>query len=70
MTMSDLRISRFNDLPDSAWISAKELVILSGRSRTTLWRDVRSGSLEKPLKVGRISTRWTVAQVKAYLTGK
>jgi len=67
--MSDLRINHFNDLPDSAWISVRELIVLSGRSRTSLWRDVQSGLLEKPMKVGRTSTRWTAVQIRRYLTG-
>ena len=39
--MTNLRIANFNNLPDAALISAKELMALSGRSRTSLWRDVQ-----------------------------
>ena len=42
--MTNLRISNFDNLPDSALLSVKELIALSGRSRTSLWRvsDVRA----------------------------
>ena len=67
--MTNLRISNFDNLPDSALLSVKELIALSGRSRTSLWRDVQRGFLGTPIKVGKASTRWNVAQVRAYLTG-
>ena len=70
MHMTNLRISNFDSLPDSALLSVKELIALSGRSRTSLWRDVQRGFLGTPIKVGKASTRWNVAQVRAYLTGK
>ena len=68
--MTNLRISNFDNLPDSALLSVKELIALSGRSRTSLWRDVQRGFLGTPIKVGKASTRWNVAQVRVYLTGK
>ena len=68
--MTNLRISNFDNLPGSALLSVKELIALSGRSRTSLWRDVQRGFLGTPIKVGKASTRWNVAQVRAYLTGK
>ena len=68
--MTVCRISNFDNLPDAALISIKELMALSGRSRTSLWRDVQRGFLGTPIKVGKASTRWNVAQVRAYLTGK
>ena len=37
--MTNLRIANFNNLPDTALISAKELMTLSGRSRTSLYAD-------------------------------
>ena len=70
MHMNNLRISNFDSLPDSALLSVKELIALSGRSRTSLWRDVQRGFLGTPIKVGKASTRWNFAQVRAYLTGK
>ena len=67
--MTAERLTNFDHLPNSALISSKELVALTGRSRTSLWRDVVHGFLPKPIKIGNASSRWTVEQVKEYLTG-
>ena len=68
--MTNLRISNFDQIPNPALLSVEELIALSGRSGTSLWRDVQRGFLGTPIKVGKASTRWNVAQVRAYLTGK
>ena len=65
--MTNLRIANFNNLPDAALISAKELMALSGRSRTSLWRDVHRGSLPKPKKIGPRSVRWQALDVRHFL---
>ena len=39
------RLSNFDHLPDQALLSAREVSQISGRSRTSLWRDVMRGSL-------------------------
>ena len=67
--MTNLRISNFNNLPDTALISATELMALSGRSRTSLWRDVSRGSLSKPKKIGPRSVRWQALDVRQFLNG-
>lgn len=67
--MTNLRIANFNNLPDAALISAKELMALSGRSRTSLWRDVSRGSLSKPKKIGPRSVRWQALDVRQFLNG-
>ena len=67
--MTNLRIANFNNLPDAALISATELMALSGRSRTSLWRDVSRGSLSKPKKIGPRSVRWQALDVRQFLNG-
>ena len=64
------RIHRFDELPKSALISAKDLVALSGRSRTSIGRDVEEGRLAKPKKIGPNSVRWCVEQARQYLIGE
>ena len=66
---SALRIKHFSQLPDKALLSAKEVVFLSGRSRTSLWRDVQRGLLAKPVKLGPNAVRWTVSDIKSFLEG-
>ena len=63
------RIDHFNELPDEALLSAKEVTQISGRSRTSLWRDVARGSLADPVKIGSHTVKWRVRDVKDFLNG-
>jgi predicted DNA-binding transcriptional regulator AlpA len=67
--MNDLRISKFDDLPDSALISAKEIMTLTGRSRTSLWRDVLHGNLADPVLLGNRTVKWRASDVRQFLKG-
>ena len=63
------RLRQFNELPCEALLSAKDVVFLSGRSRTSLWRDVQRGRLSKPVRIGPGTVRWRVADIRDFLTG-
>ena len=63
------RLDHFNKLPDEALLSAKEVTQISGRSRTSLWRDVARGSLADPVKIGSHTVKWRVRDVKDFLNG-
>lgn len=63
------RLNAFSELPDEAVLSVKEIIMLSGRSRTSLWRDVREGRLVEPIKLGPNSVKWQVKHVRAFLCG-
>ena len=63
------RLGDFARLPSNALISAKELTLLAGRSRTSLWRDVLRGSLAEPVKIGNHTVKWRVADVRQFLNG-
>ena len=63
------RILNFSTLPDEALLTAREIIQLTGRSRTSLWRDVNSKRLPKPIKLAPNSIRWRVSDVKLYLSG-
>ncbi len=63
------RLGNFAQLPGNALISAKELTLLSGRSRTSLWRDIMRGSLADPVKIGPHTVKWRVADVRQFLNG-
>ena len=67
--MADFQIENFDKLPDTALISAKQLMLLSGRSRTSLWRDVLHEHLADPIVIGNRTVKWRVSDVRAYLTG-
>ena len=63
------RIQNFSTLPDEALLTAREIIQLTGRSRTSLWRDVNYGRLTKPIKLAPNSVRWSVKDIKQYLSG-
>ena len=63
------RIQNFSTLPDEALLTAREIIQLTGRSRTSLCRDVNSKRLPKPIKLTPNSIRWRVSDVKLYLSG-
>ena len=63
------RLSNFDHLPDQALLSAREVSEISGRSRTSLWRDVMRGSLADPVKIGSHTVKWRVGDVRQFLNG-
>ena len=63
------RLESLTNMPAEALVSAKELSLLSGRSRASIWRDVRAGRLPKPIAIGPQARRWRLADVRAYLNG-
>jgi predicted DNA-binding transcriptional regulator AlpA len=63
------RLSAFDQMPASALVSVNDLVALSGRSRTSLWRDVNEGRLSPPIKIGPNSVRWSVDHARKFLAG-
>jgi len=63
------RLKSLTSMPAEALISAKELSLLAGRSRASIWRDVQARRLPKPITIGPKTRRWRVADVRAYLDG-
>ena len=63
------RLEALTRLPAEALVSAKELSILSGRSRASIWRDVQAGRLPQPIAIGPQARRWRMVDVRAYLAG-
>lgn len=64
-----LALSQFDSLPDSALIDVKVFSALACRSEPSLWRDLKLGLIPKPFSTGPNSTRWKVADIRAYLAG-
>lgn len=63
------RLQHFETLPDAALLSAREVVALTGRSRSSLWRDVRSHRLPPPLKIGPNTSRWRCGDIRNFMLG-
>lgn len=63
------RLESLTSMPAEALVSAKELSLLSGRSRASIWRDVQAGRLPKPIAISPQARRWSVEDVRTYLKG-
>lgn len=63
------RLSALDRMPDSALISTKELSYLTGRSRSSIWRDVRANRLPRPIAFGPQARRWRLKDVRTYMEG-
>ena len=64
-----IRIRNFSKLPDDALLTVKEICLLTGRSRSSIWRDVKAKRLSKPVVMGINSVRWPVYAVRNFLRG-
>lgn len=62
-------IQTFKSLPDEALVDLNTVSTLASRSRSSIYRDIRLGYFVKPLRIGKISSRWRVGDVRAYLNG-
>lgn len=67
--MSLDRVSSFDDLPDSALLSAREIAGIVGVSEKTVWRWV-GDILPKPQRISARCTRWPVGDVRKALAQK
>lgn len=54
-------------LPDGALLTAKEVVVATRRSRTSLWRDIKAGRLAQPIRINGYSLRWRVADIRNFI---
>ena len=62
-------IRTFEALPADALIDLKMVSTLASRSRSSIYRDIQLGYFVKPIRLGKISSRWRVGDVRAYLNG-
>lgn len=64
------QISRFEDLPDEARVSADTLSVLMDVHLNTVWRRAKNDpTFPKPVKLGNRCTRFLVRDVRAFLKG-
>lgn len=56
----------YASLPDAARLREKHVLPLIGRSRASLWRDVRLARFPAPKKHGAI-TSWRYGDIRAWL---
>ncbi len=44
-----------------------EVVVLTGLSRSSIYRKMRDGSFPEPLKIGMRAVRWRKSEIEAWL---
>tara|TARA_R110002073_G_scaffold39096_1_gene111768 strand:- start:293 stop:520 length:228 start_codon:yes stop_codon:yes gene_type:complete len=64
------RLTQFDELPETALLSIREISALSSRSRASLWRDVQNGHLPRPIKIGNRASRWKAKDVRRFIAGR
>jgi predicted DNA-binding transcriptional regulator AlpA len=57
----------FDNLPDCAVIRLPIVLAVTGRSRASLWNDVKAGTFPQPLQIGPRSVGWRVGDIRALL---
>lgn len=62
--------ANWDDLPNDARVSLPVVVILTGRSPASVWRDVKAGRLPEPVKAGPRCSRWIVGDLRRTLNQK
>ena len=60
----------FDQLPDSAFVRQPVVKIIFGRSNASVWRDVASGRLPKPVKLGPRAVGWNVGALRKVLAAR
>ena len=60
-------LANFDALPDSALVDVKTVSAILGRSRSSVWRDAKTGTLPAPIKTGPMTTRWNVGAIRRHL---
>lgn len=67
-TNKDLdELRAFEASPDCARVSIAIVCAVTGRSRASVWRDVKAGRLPAPVKQGPNCTRWIVGELRKTL---
>ncbi len=63
-------VRNFDEMPNSARIDVTAVSILTGRSKASVWRDVKAKRLPKPVRTGLRCTRWIVGEIREVLQGQ
>lgn len=75
--MSKHSLSKFDALPDTAYLRESQLVsspkepdllALLPFSSSTLWRKVSEGSFPKPYRIGARMTAWKIGEIRQWLS--
>lgn len=56
--------------PGRQLLRPRQVCAKIGRSRTSLWRDVKAGVFPAPIQIGRNSIAWDAAVIDAWITSR
>lgn len=56
-----------NSLDASRIVRMAEVVRLTGKSRATIYRDIRDGRFPPPNKIGKNAVGWKESEIRAWL---
>jgi predicted DNA-binding transcriptional regulator AlpA len=59
-------VAAFDTYPNAARVPVQVVSDLYGRSRASIWRDVKAGRIPAPVHIGR-SARWVVGELRKSL---
>ncbi|MCK9418867.1 MAG: AlpA family phage regulatory protein [Nitrospirae bacterium] len=55
---------------DEAILTRKKVIELTGRSATSLWRDVNAGAFPPPRQISAARIGWLASEVQAWLESR
>jgi predicted DNA-binding transcriptional regulator AlpA len=57
-------------MPNTAFVRLPVVAMAYGYSKATVWRNVKKGTMPKPVKISERCTAWNVGLIKADLLAK
>ena len=63
-------LSKFDLLPDAAYVRLPVVMRLYGVSSASIWRGVKAGIIPKPRKLTANTTVWNVGELRSDLAAK
>lgn len=57
-------------MPNAAFVRLPVVAMAYGYSKATVWRNVKKGTMPKPVKISERCTAWNVGEIKADLAAK
>lgn len=58
------KLAGFSILPDEALVSAEIVCAFYGRSKASIWRDVKAGRCPSPIRISTCCNRWRVGDLR------
>lgn len=53
-----------------SYLTKKQVIVITARSATSLWRDVREGRFPAPRQLGPLRIGWLRSEIENWLNGR